>query len=137
MNLSFQEKTLWLMLASLLAIFGSYFASVVPPRTADVLPDQIGQFVGLVVLFVVIQILGSIVLALFDRRQEADERDRLIELKGTRNGSHVLAAGVVMAVCLAPVTKGNFLFTHLLLAFWVLADLVDIGSRLFYYRRDA
>ena len=65
MNLSFQEKTLWRSRACW-PFSDSYFASVI---TANVPPDQIGQFVGLVVLFVVIQIVGSIVLALFDRRQ--------------------------------------------------------------------
>jgi len=47
----------------------------------------------------------------------------------------VLATGVFLALCTALLTNGNFLFMHVLLAFWVLAQLAEIGSRLFLYRR--
>jgi hypothetical protein len=47
----------------------------------------------------------------------------------------VLATGVFLALCAAMVTQGNFVFTHLLLGFWVLAQLVEIGSQLYLYRR--
>ena len=33
--------------------------------------------------------------------------------------------------------KGNFVFTHVLLGFWVLAQLVEIASQLVLYRRGA
>ena len=42
---------------------------------------------------------------------------------------------VLVALCVSLVAEGNFLFTHVLLAFWVLAELVDIGSQLVLYRR--
>ncbi len=70
-------------------------------------------------------------------RHQTDERDRLIGLKSTRNGSYVLATGVFLSLSSAVLTKGNFVFTHLLLGFWVLAQLVEIGSQLVLYRRSA
>lgn len=83
------------------------------------------------------QIVGYGVIALVDRRTATDERDRWIGLKGARNASSVLAVGVFLALCAALTTKGNFVFTHVLLGFWLLAQLVEIGSQLYLYRRGA
>jgi hypothetical protein len=135
MNVSFQEKSLWLMLVSLVGVFGFYFVTVLPAQAANVQPQQIALFVLAVVMLVVMQVAGHVVIAIVDRRSATDERDRLIALKGTRNGSFVLATGVFLALCAALVTDGNFVFVHLLLGFWVLAQLVEIGSQLYLYRR--
>lgn len=135
MGLSFQEKSLWVMFVGLVAAFGFYFATVLPPLAANVMPEQVVTFVLAVAFLIVTQIIGNIVIAVADRDTQTDERDRLIALKGSRNGGYVLAAGVFLALCTALLTNGNFLFMHVLLAFWVLAQLVEIGSRLYLYRR--
>jgi hypothetical protein len=137
MSLSFQEKSLWLMFVSLVGVFGFYFVTVLPASGADVMPNQMVLFTVAVVMLVIMQIVGHAVIAIMDRNTETDERDRLIALKGTRNAAYVLATGVFLALCAAMVTDGNFLFTHLLLGFWVLAQLVEIGSQLFLYRRGS
>lgn len=137
MDLSFREKSLWLMLVTLIASFGFYFLAVLPPGATDVLPQQVVFFVLAIVMLVIVQIVGHILIAITDRRTDTDERDRLIELKGTRNASYVLATGVFFALCAGLVTDGNFVFTHLLLAFWVLSQLVEIGSQLVLHRRGA
>ncbi|MGH8758216.1 MAG: hypothetical protein ACREVW_01670 [Burkholderiales bacterium] len=137
MDLSFQEKSLWLLLVSLVAGFGFYFGSVLPTDAVDVMPHQVVVFALAVVMLVILQIVGHVVIALVDRRTATDERDRLIELKGARNAAYVLATGVFLALCAALVTKGNFVFTHVLLGFWALAQLVEIGSQLFLHRRGA
>jgi hypothetical protein len=137
MGLTFQEKSLWLMFVSLIGCFGFYFSTVLPPRSLNVMPHQVVLFVLAVVLLVVLQIVGHIVIAIVDRRTETDERDRVIELKSTRNAAYVLGIGVFWSLCAALVIPGNFVFTHLLLAFWVLAHLVEIASSLVSYRRGA
>ena len=137
MGLSFQEKSLWLMLISLVGVFGFYFMTVLPTNTVNVMPNQVVFFVLAVVMLVIMQIVGHVVIAIVDRHTQTDERDRLIGLKGTRNASYVLATGVFLALCAALVTEGNFVFMHVLLGFWVLAQLVEIGSQLFLYRRGA
>lgn len=135
MNLSFQEKSLWLMFVSLIGAFGFYFKTVLPAHAADVQPHQVMLFVLAVALLVFLSIAGHILITIVDRRSEKDERDRSIGLKGTRNGSFVLATGVFLALCVAVFTNGNFVFTHVLLGFWVLAQLVEIASQLHLYRR--
>lgn len=137
MNLSFHEKSLWLMLASLLACFGYYFAQVLPSAAANVMPQQVALFVFAVVVLVLLQIAGHVVIALLDRRTGTDERDRMIGLLGTRNAAYVLASGVFLALCVALIIPGNFVFMHVLLGAWVLAQLVETASQLFLYRRGS
>jgi hypothetical protein len=137
MDASFQEKSLRVTFATVLLAFVVYFVLALPGATADIRPRQVALFVGVVVLLVVTQVAGQVVIALRDRRRDADERDRLIGLRGTRNGAFVLACGVFAALCAGLLTRGNFVFTHVLLGAWVLAQLVETGSQLWLYRREA
>lgn len=142
MNLSFREKSLWLLLASLCAVFAVYFASVLPARSPQVAPADIAAFIGTVIVLVAIQVVGHTVLAIASRRElaasvQSDERDELIRLKGARLASYVLAVGVFCSLCLAVLVPGNFVFVHVLLAFWVVAQATEILSQLVLYRRGA
>lgn len=137
MDLSFKEKSLWVMLISLVSGFGFYFWTVMPLDAVNVRPNQVLMFILAVALLVAIQIVGHILIAIVDLRMETDERDQLIELKGTRNAAYVLASGVFLSLCVGLFTEGNFVFTHVLLAFWVLSQVVEIGSQLILYRREA
>lgn len=137
MGMSFQEKSLWLVFVGLIVAFGFYFATVLPTNAVNVMPHQVVLFVLAIIVLVIVAIVGHILIAIADRHTDTDERDRLIELKGTRNAAYVLAAGVFLALCTALLTEGNFVFTHVLLGFWVLAQLVEVGSQLFLYRRGA
>jgi hypothetical protein len=137
MNLSFREKSLWLMLVGLVVIFTFYFATVLSTSAIDVERQHMAMLALAVVTLVSVAIIGHIVIAIADRRTATDERDRLIELKGKRNASHVLATGVFFALCIPLLTTGTFLFTQVLLAFWVLAQLVEIGSQLYLLRQGA
>lgn len=142
MDLSFQEKSLWLVWLGLLVVFGGYFwlalrTAVPVDGVLQVMPQQVALFVLAVIVLVVLQIVGHVVVAIADRRSAGaeDERDRLIALKGTRNGAWVLAAGVFCALCAGLLVPGNFVFMHVLLAAWVLAQLTETGSQLLMYRR--
>lgn len=140
MNLSFREKSLWLLLLSLLAAFGFYFASVLPSPMANVAPPHVMTFLGMTILLVVVQVIGQAVLAIAHRRElqartQSDERDVLISLKSARIGSWILATGVFCALCVAVLVPGNFAFVHVLLAAWAVAQAVEILSQLVLYRR--
>lgn len=145
--MSFHEKSLWLLFISLIAVFGSYyyFALLVEPGgNGRAVPVNAALIVGLIVILVIVQVLGSALLALAgklagttDGPQGLDERDRMHELLGARNGSFVLAAGIFFALCAALLTSGDSLFVHLLLGSWVLAQLVDTGTQIFLNRRSA
>lgn len=145
MNLSFREKSIWVMSAGLLlasVIYGYAVWSVNQSMQADVhwqamrvLPPMVFLFAVAVGMLTVFSVVGHIVLAVSDRRSTEDERDRLIALKGARVGGIVLACGVFFALCLAVMSTGNFWFSHVLLGFWVLAQLAEYLIQIVLYRR--
>ena len=135
MDLSFHEKSLWLVMTSLVAVFAFYFGLALKTAAVDVGPAQAGLFIAAVVLLVIAQIAGHLLIVLVDRRDDTDERDRLIALKGERIGGYVLATGVFAALCTALVVPGNFATAHVLLASWVVAQVVEYAAQLWYHRR--
>jgi hypothetical protein len=140
MSMSFHEKTLWVSLAALVIAFGGYFYSVyvtAPPMMAgeDLPAEQAGLFIAATVVLVVLLVAGQLVIAILDRRTDADERDTTIERRGARYGSYVLATGAFLALCTAPITQGNAVMAHVLLGAWVLAQAVEIIAQLVIYRR--
>ena len=68
MDLSFREKSLWLMLVSLVGVFGYYFVTVLPTDAVDVLPHQVVVFSLALVVLVIAQIVGHALIAIADRR---------------------------------------------------------------------
>ena len=125
------------MLIGLVVIFTFYFATVLPSNATNVEPQHMATFALAALILAIVAVVGHIVIAIVDRRTATDERDRLIELKGKRNANYVLVTGVFLALCIPLLTKGTFLLTHVLLGFWVLAQLVEIGSQLFLLRQGA
>lgn len=137
MTRSFQEKSQWVTLIAVLVSFGLYFSATLPGAPADIRPQTVVRFAFVVVLLVVFQVVGQVAIALRDRRTDTDERDRLIALRGVRNGAYVLSTGVFGALCVGVFVPGNFAFTHTLLGAWVAAQLVETGSTLWMYRKEA
>lgn len=142
MPLSFQEKSLWLLLTSLLLVFGLYFASALPMESLYISEANVAIFILMIVLLVVIQIIGHILLALTSLKEltqgvQEDERDKLITLKASNISSYVLVVGVLLALTLCLFIPGNFVFAHVLLGFWVAAQVVEIALQLYFYRRGA
>ena len=125
------------MFIGLVVIFTFYFATVLLSNATNVEPQHMATFALAVVILAIVAVVGHIVIAIVDRRTATDERDRLIELKGKRNASYVLVTGVFLALCIPLLTTGTFLLTHVLLGFWVLAQLVEIGSQLILLRQGA
>ena len=136
-DLSFAEKSLWVMLLGLLIAFGFYFSAVSQAPMSDVMAFQVILFGLAVALLVIVQIGGHLVIAVVDRRDETDERDRMIELKGDAQrrlrARHRRLPGAVRGAG----DRGNFMMAHVLLGAWLAAQLVQIASQLVMYRRGA
>lgn len=125
------------MLTSLVVAFGTYFATTLPGHGSRVGSDQIIRFATAIGVVIILQIIGHILITIVDRRTELDERDQLIGLKGTRNGNIVLTVGVFLSLATAVLVEGNFAFTHVLLGFWIVSQIVEIVSQLIHYHRGA
>lgn len=140
MSITFREKSLWLLLVSLCVAFAVYFAFAFANASSQVEYKEVGAFIGIVVVLIVVQIIGHTLLGIASRRElaaevQSDERDELVRLKGTRLGSYVLTVGVFLSLCVGIFVRGNFAFVHVLLAFWVLAQATEYATQLVLYRR--
>ncbi len=138
MDLSYQEKSILGSLLAVAVVFGYYFASVLrdigrPEFDGNSLP--IGRLVLAVVAIVVIEIVYHIVLALESKPEPKDERDTLIASKAYRNAYFVLSTGIFMVMCAVMLAFKPFLTVNLVLFVWVLAELAQFATQLFYYRR--
>lgn len=106
-------------------MFGVYSITVVPHTGSQIGPAEIGSFIGLLVVLVVVQVIGHALLALGSLRElgvrgvSRDQRDVLIELRGSRLSGWRLACGVFCTLCVALLVPGNAAFVHVLLGFWV------------------
>jgi len=140
MPTTFQEKSLWLVLLSLLGGFSWYFSQALQMGSDRLLPPHITLFVVMVIFVVVVQIIGNIVFAIAHHRElergvQADERDRLIRWKSQSIASYLLATGVVLSLVVAIMVPGNFAFTHVLLGFWAASQVLALVLQLYFYQR--
>lgn len=138
MNLSFQEKSTWISLFSLLIAYSYYFYKVFAAPVSEA--ETFTLFVLAVVVIVVIQIVLHSAVAIFnsrDAQQGSDERDKLFELRATRISSLVLVIGVLISASLWLTNATPLNMANAILLSLVLAHLVQCLVQLFYYRRDA
>ncbi|MBD3386672.1 hypothetical protein GF407_17345 [candidate division KSB1 bacterium] len=157
MNMSFQEKSIWICLVVILLIsvpyftftFSAFFEAFSDPNPDDTNPFlTIPLFIGACVLIAIVVAVLHIVLAIaFYKETEAgeDERDNLIELKATRISYFILVLGVwttgaSMFLFLLFLAKANVFLLPLAMAniimfFFFLAEIVGWSIQLFYYRR--
>ena len=137
MGMSFKEGLQWIILISVLLVYGVYFSQAGVSREADVTAREIIRFSYLTGLLIVLNIVGASVLASFKKYQDkpADERDRLIQWKSQSVASYVLTSGVLFSMACAHFFSGNSPVLHALLGSLVVTQVVDSGLQIFYYRR--
>ena len=137
MNASFEEKSIWIQLTSILLSLGIYFfiAAQMLFSGVDVLPVYVPLFVIAVIWIVVINAVGHIVIGIIDRSTSRDERDRLIGWRAESNSSWILGFGTIVAiVCLITSVKVVWV-AHLLLLSLFLAEIVKYAFQIVYYRQ--
>jgi hypothetical protein len=138
MDLSYQEKSILGSLLAVGVVFGYYFATVlrdISRSEFDCASLPIGRLVLAVVAIVVIEIVYHILLALESKPEPKDERDTLIASKAYRNAYFLLSAGIFVVMCAVMLAFKPFLIVNLVLFVWVLAELAQFVTQLFYYRR--
>jgi uncharacterized membrane protein HdeD (DUF308 family) len=134
---SFDEKSVWIQLASVVVGLGAYF--VVAGRMLfdgiEVLAAYMPLFALAVVLIVAVNVAGHIVAAIASRPEGRDERDRLITWRAESNSSWILGVGVIVAIIGLVVPVGEVWVAHLLLLALVAAEVAKDVNQLVYYRR--
>ena len=137
MNASFEEKSVWITLVGLVAVFGFYFIAAARMLSEGVtaVPEFVPLFALAVVLLVVVLGVGHTVVAIASRPEGRDERDRVISWRAENNSSWVLGVGVVAAIFgLGMPLEGVWIANGLLMALF-LSQVVRLLFQLYYYRR--
>lgn len=96
-------------------------------------------FIGIsIVARIIILIIFHILNAIATREQDIpveDERDKLIKLRGTRNSYIVFSSGFFTAVFLLALGLPVYWIFLVFVGSGLLAEIVDNGSQIYYYRK--
>lgn len=138
MGTSFEEKSAWITLFGLVAVFGVYFliaSWMLSAGATDVVAPFVPLFLVITVLLVIVLAVGHAVAALVSRPDGRDERDQEIERRAESHSGWILAAGVLMAAFGLALPLGRAWIANGLLMALVVSEVVNYGLRLYYYRR--
>lgn len=137
MNVSFEEKSVWIQLVSIVVVLGSYFiiATLMLSQGITVLIAFVPLFIATIALLVGVLVVGYTIVAVASRLEGRDERDRLIEWRAESNASWILAAGVIAAITTLVFAVEAVWVAHLLLLALLLSEVTKFIFQLVYYRR--
>ena len=148
--MSYQEKNITVSLMSSVLILGFYLLNLLPmyqegnlnaPRVFSLWATVIlTAIVATIVASILAHIMLSIVQAIKTRTEEsesfiADERDKLIELKGMRNSHIVFSLGTLLSMLTFVFGQPPLVMFTLLIFFGVLAQIAADIWRLSLYRK--
>ncbi len=137
MNKSFEEKSIWISLLTISLIFGYYFVRIFKMASQDNInvAQSIVLLISVIVMVIIVEVVFHIIIALKDRPEALDERDRLIELKATRNAYFVLVFGIFLPIVGIAAQVRPFIVAHVIMFIFVLSEITKFLTQLFYYRR--
>ena len=120
-------------------IYGLYFWSVVRSRPQGG-GFPFGGLLGTITALVVVQVVLTVVVAIFTPREAKaprDERDKLIELRAMRVAYAGLATGIALACFFGAFDPPLVFNTNALLFILVTAEIMRSGCQIIQYRRGA
>ncbi len=89
---------------------------------------------------IILHIIFSIIAAIATGDKEStvkDERDKLIELKGTRNAYYTFCTGIFLAMFVLFITKSiSAMFIIVFLSGFV-SEIIGIISQIYYYHKES
>ncbi|MDD9268284.1 hypothetical protein ACFPES_14690 [Paenibacillus sp. GCM10023248] len=146
--MTYQEKKSIVSLISAIVIFVSY-ALYMYPKYPGGEPGSLetfrywGSFVLILTLVsiiahIVISIIFNIVFRITTHEKEpnfADELDKLIDLKATRNSFFVFVAGFLIAMGALTIDQPSQVMFMILIAAGFFSDVTGSVTKLYHYRR--
>jgi DMSO reductase anchor subunit len=148
--MSYQEKNITVQLTSYILILGFYLVSWLQMYQGEgLIPGKVFSLwiiviVATILINIVASILTHIVLTIVeaiktrknpDERFIADERDKMIGLKGMRNSYITFSIGVFLSMLAFVLGQPPLIMFSLIVFFSILAELVGDISQLYFYRR--
>ena len=137
--MSFQEKSTWVILTTMIVVYTWYFLTVLAEvgttEVADI--DYQGRMLVTVLGVVVLVVIGSIVIAIASGRDadSSDERDKAINRYGEYVGGFVLTTGALGGLALAMVEAHQFWIANTILIGLVLSEITANVTKIVLYRR--
>jgi hypothetical protein len=138
--MSFREKIHWAAFLGLSAAFGWYFLTY--PWAIVGTPAGVGAVAGMLVPVTIVIIATMSATAAFfairtpkEAHLREDERERDIHVRGTHLAYYPLVLGCWANLIAIFYRFSPGIYLNLLIATVVLAELVRVGSQLYYYRR--
>lgn len=146
--MSYQEKNVIVSLFSAVLIGAFYGVSLLRMiQSGDLNPTEVYSLFGIVVVVSILvniasSILTNIVFGIVEyiRTNEEvetfmDERDKLIELTGNRNGYVVFGIGVFVGMMTLVVGLEPLVMFNLVVASGIAAQIIESLTQLYLYRR--
>ncbi|MBN2115918.1 MAG: hypothetical protein JW730_05075 [Anaerolineales bacterium] len=148
--MSYQEKNITVSLVSTLLIWGYYVANMLQMyQQGGLVAGWVFRLAGIVILAsIIVNIVGSIltniVLSIVHairtqtevkERFIEDERDKLIQLKGTQVSYIAFSIGVLLAMLTFVFGQPALVMFSLIIFFSLLAEIIGDISQIYRYRR--
>jgi len=136
--MSFREKSAWISLVSISFVGFVFFLHVPRTLTPTSGPEIFHALLLCLAALILIEVVAHVVVAIrapLDAGAPKDEREFLIELRAIRLAAYVYAALSIGAVSLLHVGANGGAVGYAVLLALVVAELVNYGSRILYYRR--
>jgi hypothetical protein len=129
---AFREMSIVAQIVAIMAVYGffgvRYWGQRFTPVTAT------GVLIGMTTLMIIIGIVSHGAIRIWAGPEKPDERDLLVNLRGSRNAYRAMAAGAWCVLLLTIAQQPLGLLFYALMGAFALAELVRLGSQLFYYR---
>jgi hypothetical protein len=132
---TFRELSVLAQFVGLLLVLGYFGARLWGEAPSG--PRMMAALIGAAAALIVISVALHIAIRIYATPEPPDERDIAFAQRGTRNAYYVLAAGTWSSLVLATAPALQAHFFYLVAGTLVAAELVRLGSQLFYYRRGA
>ncbi|QYK48132.1 MAG: hypothetical protein KF838_15235 [Phycisphaeraceae bacterium] len=134
---SYEERSVWITLASLCVVFAAYMAISISMMSRGILHfgPYIAVFMSATILLVVLLIAGHMAALLLGKPEKTDERDRQIGWRAESNASWILGAGVFCAITAMCFNIEAVWIAHLLLGSLFASEILKLALQLIYYRR--
>ncbi|MDQ6985760.1 MAG: hypothetical protein Q9M91_08835 [Candidatus Dojkabacteria bacterium] len=147
--MSSKEREILISLSSLLLVGLPYIVSVfITYQDKNLSNDEELKFwatailimiplriVSMIVMYILVAIATAIATGKeSDFKEIVDERDKLIDLKGERNGQAVFLIGFGLALVSAAIGQSLAVMFSIIVVFGVLSEVIGSLSKICYYR---
>jgi hypothetical protein len=130
--MAFREKSIVAQMAAILLVYSYYAVRLWGEPLTPVAATA--ALIGITILMILIGIASHIAIARYSRPERPDERDLVIARRGSQNAYGTLAAGIWCILLLTISHAPYAILFYSIMGAVAVAELVRLGSQLFFYQ---